>query len=261
MIFRLYFEIMTHSKVYIYGKHALMEALSHAPHSIEEVFVAAQFDDTPLRDTLKKTAIRTTILTSKTMPREVEASAVHQGIIGLLSFDRLVQPFEKFVEKLKIMPDTSLVLLGELSDPQNVGAIIRSAAAFGISGVLIPEHNQVQITGSVVKVSAGMAFRIPLVSVSNVNSTLRDLKDRGFAVYGLAGEGKYTVTKEEFQLPTLFILGNEAEGIREKTRELCDKLLSIPMNPNCESLNAAASATVAFYAWSAKHPKALRLGN
>jgi len=103
-----------------------------------------------------------------------------------------------------------------------------------------------------------MAFRIPLVSIGNVNTVVRDLKERGFAVYGLSGNAKYTVTKEAFDLPTLFILGNESEGLREKTTELCDKLLSIPINPKCESLNAAASASVAFYTWSAKHGEALR---
>lgn len=249
---------MTHGKIYVYGKHALMEALSHTPFAIEEIFITPQFDDAPLRALIKKLGLKTSVLTQNKMPREVDMSVAHQGIIGLLSFDRLVRPFKEFVENLKISPDTSLIILGELSDPQNVGAIIRSAAAFGISGVLIPEHNQAQITGSVVKVSAGMAFRIPLVAIGNVNTTLRELKDQGFAVYGLAGDAKYIVTKEEFELPTLFILGNEAEGIREKTRELCDKLLSIPMHPNCESLNAATSAAVAFYAWSAKHPKVLR---
>ena len=252
---------MMNKKIYIYGKHAIMEALSYSSHAIDEILISSQFDNIALRELIHKRGVKTAVLTPQKMPREIDADAVHQGIIGLLSLGRLILPFETFLKNLAIGPDTSLVLLGELSDPQNVGAIIRSAAAFGISGVLIPERNQAQITGSVVKVSAGMAFRVPLVSVANVNGTLRVLKDRGFAVYGLAGDAKYTVTKEQFELPTVFVLGNEAEGIREKTIELCDKLLSIPINPNCESLNAAACATVAFYAWSAKHPKALKAIN
>jgi len=108
-----------------------------------------------------------------------------------------------------------------------------------------------------VKVSAGMAFRIPLVTVSNINNTIRDLKKKGFWIYGLEGESKNSMHDEKFDAPTAIILGNEAEGIREKTKELCDVLLSIPMNPSCESLNAAASAAVALYAWSAKHPNVL----
>jgi 23S rRNA (guanosine2251-2'-O)-methyltransferase len=249
---------MIHSKVYIYGKHAVSEALMSTPNAIEEIFLAQQFDDQKVRDLIKKANIRTSVLNGGKMPREVDMSGAHQGIIALLYIDRLIIPFEDFSSKIKIDNDTSVVVLGELSDPQNVGAVIRSAAAFGISAVLIPEHNQAQITGSVVKVSAGMVFKVPIISISNVNSALRELKDLGFAVYGLTGDARFTITKEEFELPTAFVLGNEAEGIREKTQELCDKLLSIPMNPNCESLNAAAAATVALYAWSTKHSKALK---
>lgn len=259
--FQLYCQIMpttNHNKIYIYGKHALMEALTNTPKIIEEVFMTSQFDDAAIRAQVKRLGLANSILNPNKLPKEVDSQAAHQGIIAVLSFENLVQPFSQFIEKLKVTDDTSLILLGELSDPQNVGAVIRSAAAFGISAVLIPEHNQAQITGSVVKVSAGMVFRIPIVSVSNVNTSLRELKDRGFAVYGLEANTKYTMPKEEFELPTVFVLGNESEGIREKTRELCDKLISIPISPNCESLNAGVSAAVAFYAWSAKHPKAVK---
>jgi len=249
---------MIPSRIYIYGKHAILEALSHAPRAIEEIFLAQQFENGTIQELIRKRNIKTSLFSPKKMPKDMDQSAAHQGIIGLLSLNHLVVSFEEFIKNLNVGTDTSLVLLGELSDPQNVGAIIRSAAAFGISGVIIPEHNQAQVTGSVVKVSAGMVFRVPVVSVSNINNTIRVLKDRGFMVYGLVAGAKHILTKEEFELPSLFILGNEAEGIRERTRELCDKLLSIPMNQRCESLNAAISASVAFYAWSAKHPKALR---
>lgn len=249
---------MTHSKIYIYGKHAVTEALTNTPKIIEEVQMTSQFDDATIRALVKRLGLKTSVFMPNKLPKEIDSQASHQGIIAVISFENLIQPFGKFVEDLKVTNDTSLILLGELSDPQNVGAVIRSAAAFGISGVLIPEHNQAQITGSVVKVSAGMVFRIPIVSVGNVNTALRELKDRGFVVYGLEADSKSIMPKEEFELPTVFVLGNEAEGIREKTRELCDKLISIPINPKCESLNAGVSAAVAFYAWSAKHPKAVR---
>lgn len=248
---------MINSRLYIYGKHAVSEAIMNSKETIEEVFMSQQFEDTKIKDLIKKSGIKVSPLISSKMPREADMSVVHQGLMAVLSVDRLILPFDQFSNKIKISPETSVVVFGELSDPQNVGAVIRSAAAFGISAVLIPEHNQAQITGTVIKVSAGMAFRIPIFTISNVNSTLRELKDQGFSVYGLTGDARFTVTKEEFELPTVFVLGNEAIGIREKTAELCDKLLSIPMNPNCESLNAAAAATVALYAWSTKHPKAL----
>lgn len=246
---------MAENKTYIYGTHALLEALGNAPDAIGEVFADKNFNDEKILGLLKTRGVRIT----RGLPKDITDSAVHQGIVGVLSVPRLTRNYEEFIKNLSISSDTSLIILDELQDPQNVGAIIRSAAAFGIFGILIPEHNQAQVTGSVIKVSAGMAFRVPLVSVGNVNTVIRDLKDRGFAVYGLAGGAKYTVTKEAFELPTVFIIGNESDGIREKTAELCDKLLSIPINPKCESLNAAASSAVAFYAWSVKHPQSLKI--
>lgn len=252
---------MISPKTYIYGRHAVKEAIQNAETAVEKVFVAPYFDDIEIKDLIKKKGISIAPLAPGKMPagfdRDINATEAHQGIVALISVDKLLRPYKEFVEELQIGDDTALVLLGELQDVQNVGAVIRSAAAFGIAGVLVPEHNQAPINGTVVKVSAGMAFRVPLVTIGNVNNAVRDLKDRGFRVYGLDGEAKHTVTKEVFDLPSLFILGNEATGIREKTQELCDKLISIPISPRCESLNAAASTAVALYAWSAQHSKAL----
>jgi len=148
--------------------------------------------------------------------------------------------------------------LSGVQDPHNVGAIIRSAAGFGVAGILMPQTNQAPITGAVLKVSAGMAFRIPLVSVSDILAAIKDLKKKGFKVYGLSGEGAQSITQEEFPTPTLFIFGNEAEGIPQTLRSLCDAVLSIPIHPQCESLNVAASAAAALFAWSSKHPEALK---
>jgi 23S rRNA (guanosine2251-2'-O)-methyltransferase len=103
-----------------------------------------------------------------------------------------------------------------------------------------------------------MAFRIPLVTISNVNATLTDLKKRGCFVYGLAGEPRaVALPNEQFTKPSVFVLGNEGEGLRKMTREACDTLLSIPMHSRAESFNAAAATAIVLYAWSVQHPKAL----
>ncbi|OHA85781.1 MAG: 23S rRNA (guanosine(2251)-2'-O)-methyltransferase RlmB [Candidatus Yonathbacteria bacterium RIFOXYD1_FULL_52_36] len=247
---------MVQDKIYIYGKHALTEALKNRPKAVKKVFLAPQMDDPALRTLVKESGVHEAILGAGSVPQEA-GGASHQGVVAVISQKELMVPYDEFVEGLVASPDTALVLLNELQDPHNVGAVIRSAAAFGIAGVLIPEHDQAPVTGAVVKVSAGMAFRVPLVAIGNTNHTLRDLKERGFWVYGLAGEGSNPLTKEAFTVPTVFVLGNEARGIREKTRELCDVLISIPMHPRCESLNAAASMAVTLSTWSAQHPTAL----
>jgi 23S rRNA (guanosine2251-2'-O)-methyltransferase len=248
---------MIGEKTYIYGRHALVEALKNAPKALKKIFLAPQFADAELSALIKKAGVPVTSIEADSTPHGVHREDVRQGIIGLLSPENLVIPFKEFISKVKITPDTCLVLLDEIQDPHNVGAIIRSAAAFGISGILMPEHNQAPVTGTVIKVSAGMAFRVPLVSVGNVNTTLRDLKDKGFWIYGLEMNEGHTTVTEKFDAPAVFVMGNEAEGIRQKTRELCDILLAIPMNPKCESLNVAASTAVTLYAWSLQHQDVL----
>ncbi|MES3005836.1 MAG: 23S rRNA (guanosine(2251)-2'-O)-methyltransferase RlmB [Patescibacteria group bacterium] len=253
---------MKQAKTYIYGKHALREALTFAPHIVKKIMVAPSFDDNSIRALIKKCGFPISEFSPNKMTvgfdGRVDKDAAHQGIIAQINPSELVLDYKKFIDNLKVTKDTSLIILGELQDTHNVGAIIRSAAAFGVAGVLMPEHNQAPVTGTVVKVSAGMSFRIPLITVPNVNTAMRDLKEKGFWIYGLDGSATQSVTTEKFDAPAVFILGNEGEGIRQKTRELCDILLSIPMNPQCESLNVAASAAVTLYSWSAQHPEALK---
>jgi 23S rRNA (guanosine2251-2'-O)-methyltransferase len=243
---------------YIFGKHAVSEALAERPDVIKQVFLDPNFSDSKIIGQIEKSGIAPKLLNLKNPPRGVSAKATHQGIVAGLLPEKLMIPYKEFIRNLEVDEDTSLLILGEVQDPHNVGAVIRSAAAFGLSGVLIPPHNQAPVTGTVIKVSAGMAFRIPLVAITNVNSVARDLQERGFWVYGLEGNGNVTTVSEKFVRPTAFILGNEGSGIRQKTKELCDSLISIPIHPRCESLNAAAATAVVLASWSAQHPKALQ---
>ncbi len=244
-------------KVYIYGKHALMEALMSKPQVIRKVFLAHEAGDKELRSLLQTHAIPTVPLAVSKGKELVGRDATHQGIIAIMDPSALLVSFDEFLKTLNPARNPAIAILGEIHDPHNVGAIIRSAAAFGLSAVLIPERHQAGGTGVVVKTSAGMAFRIPLVSIGNVNNTIKILKEKGFWTYGLSMEGSTSLEAEKFDVPTAFVIGNEGAGIREKTLEACDVSLSIPMHPRTESLNAAVSAAVVFYAWSKKHPEAL----
>ncbi|MDD3662313.1 MAG: 23S rRNA (guanosine(2251)-2'-O)-methyltransferase RlmB [Candidatus Pacebacteria bacterium] len=243
--------------IYIYGKHPVIEALKNKPQIIEGVLIEENLQDKDIGLALKKAGITPSKIELDSRKQIDENPKTHQGIIAKISPDKLMLPYKEFIKSLEISPSTLLVIMGEVQDPHNVGAVIRSAAAFGISGVLIPEHNQAPVTGTVVKVSAGMAFKIPLVAIGNVNTVIRDLKERGFWVYGLDGTSSESLSGEEFEKPSVIIVGNEGDGIREKTREHCDYLLKIPMHRACESLNVAASVSVALYEWSKQHPEAL----
>lgn len=244
--------------VYIFGKHAVYEALTYRPDVVRGVYLEAGFSDTKVLEKLANAPkAKRQLLNPRKLPGGLRSDAVHQGVIAGISITDLMVDYKIFKQTLDIIPKTCLLVLGEVQDPHNVGAVIRSAAAFGIAGVLIPPHNQSPVTGTVVKVSAGMAFRIPLVEIRNVNATLRDLKENGFWTYGLAGGGSASLHTEQFTKPTVFVLGNEGSGLREKTSEVCDELISIPMHERCESLNAAASAATVMYAWSVQHNEAL----
>lgn len=249
---------MAYETVYLYGRHALGEALKNNPTAVLRVFVVEGSEDNKLVDLIKKHNITLTKVKANTLPKGIDPEAVHQGYIAEVNLKSLIMEYGDFISSLKVTPDTALVLLDEIQDPHNVGAIIRSSAGFGIAGVLVPEHNQAQISGAVIKVSAGMAFRVPLVTIGNVNNTVRDLKDKGFWIYGLDEDADHPLHQEVFDAPTVFILGNEAKGIREKTKELCDIRLAIALNPQCESLNVAASTAVTLYAWSNQHQSVLK---
>lgn len=241
--------------IYIYGKHAVHEALKYKPEVIKELFLREDVRDEFSRMRIPQIPVR--IFKGDAVPKAVDKHAVHQGAIAMIDKEKLVVDFDTFLRELPVTVHTGLVLLGEVQDPHNVGAVIRSAAAFGLAGVLIPEHRQAGVTGTVVKVSAGMAFKMPLVEVANVNRAIESLKKAGFFIYGLDAGGDIEVTTEQFSKPSVFVLGNEGEGLRAKTREHCDSILSIPMHVRAESLNASASAAVAFYAWSTQHKEAL----
>ena len=251
-------------KIYIYGKHALEEALANAPHVIRKVFLSheAMEDETLARlvAAAKKTGVSVEMMRGREADRIVGEDTAHQGVIAIADPAQLVVPFATFIETVSkpgapFWPTekTMLVLLDELTDPHNVGAIIRSAVAFGAAGILLPSHNQAPITGSVVKASAGMVFRVPLISIGNVNQTVDALSERGFRTYGLAMEGTASVREEAFDAPALVIVGNEGKGIRQKTLERCDVVLRIPMDSRAESLNASVSAAIVMYQWSVRH--------
>lgn len=245
-------------KIYVYGKHALMEALLHAPRAVKRVFLSPEVTDGELRSLIKKHGLDAAVLKTRELSTLVGKDTAHQGVIAVTDPGALVVDFKQFMQTLRPTDGTMLVLLDELTDPHNVGAIIRSAAAFGAAGVLIPEHNQAPITGTVVKTSAGMVFRIPIVSIGNVNQAVDALAKLGFATYGLVMDGPQNIAEERFANPALFIVGNEGSGIREKTLERCDVKLRIPMDARAESLNASVSAAVVLYQWSIRHPDALK---
>ncbi|MES2006918.1 MAG: 23S rRNA (guanosine(2251)-2'-O)-methyltransferase RlmB [Patescibacteria group bacterium] len=243
---------MKQKRIYIYGKHSVHEALLHAPHIINTIYLSPQMEVKEILSLISRNKIKTEKIDPQKVSSWVEGGASHQGVIALINTSGLTMPFEKFMQTFK--PEGMLVYLDGIQDPHNMGTIIRASAAFGASAVLFPQHGASPVTGAVVKTSAGAAFALPLVGVENPQQALAELKRKGVKIYGLAGEGASNIAEEKFDMPTLLVLGNEAEGVSPSARALCEKMLNIPISKRVESLNVASAATAALFAWSQKHP-------
>ena len=139
------------------------------------------------------------------------------------------------------------LILDEITDPQNLGSIIRTANGAGVSGIIIPKANSVGITSSVAYVSQGALFYVAVVRVVNISRTIADLKKRGIWVAGLSGDAEDTIYDMDFNLPLALVVGSEGSGLRRLTAENCDRVLRIPMERGVNSLNASVSFAVAAY--------------
>jgi 23S rRNA (guanosine2251-2'-O)-methyltransferase len=138
-------------------------------------------------------------------------------------------------------------MLDGLEDPQNLGAIIRTADASGVHGVIIPQRRAVGLTGTVAKTSAGAIEYVPVARVVNLNNAIKTLKDNNVWVIGIDQDGKRSFLEIDFKLPTALVIGGEGKGLSRLVKENCDEVASIPMKGKISSLNASVAATVTMY--------------
>lgn len=246
---------MTYGKTYLYGKNPLKEAILAKKRgqvfAIEKLYLTKQAEETSeIMSLVQSNDLSYEIITIQEIEHFVGKDTVHQGVCALLNEKALYTPLEEVLKKAESAEKNSVfVLLDELQDPHNVGAIIRSAVAFGADAILLPEHDQTQITGTVIKTSSGMNFAIPIVRIGNVNTTLLSLQEKRFWVYGLSGNGDSPLATTVFDANSVIVIGNEYSGIRAKTLEICDFKLSIETSNLCESLNASNAVAVTLYEW------------
>jgi 23S rRNA (guanosine2251-2'-O)-methyltransferase len=172
----------------------------------------------------------------------------HQGVLGEGSAFAYTE-MEVLLATVREKGAGALVLaLDGVTDPHNLGAVLRSAAAAGVDGVVLPERRSAQVNETVVRASAGTAGRVAVARVVNLGRALDDLKDAGGWLYGLAaGPGSVDYLQEPFDRATVLVMGAEGEGLHQKIAERCDRLLRIPMPGEVESLNVSAAAAVALF--------------
>ena len=140
-----------------------------------------------------------------------------------------------------------LIILDQIEDPHNLGAIIRSAESFGFDGVIIPERRSASVSPIVYKTSAGAINNINIIMVKNTNRAIEEIKEAGFWVYGLAGEASSEIDKVDLKGKVCLVVGNEGRGLSRLVRENCDILINIPMKGFVNSLNASVASAIAMY--------------
>jgi 23S rRNA (guanosine2251-2'-O)-methyltransferase len=184
----------------------------------------------------------------------ITGTTMHQGIA------LVIKPFQyaNFEELLKKSKKPGLLIgLDGVTDPHNLGAIVRSAAAFGADGVVIPERRTAAMTGSAWKSSAGAAARLPISQVTNLVRSLEDAKKAGFFVVGLDAEGDESLPKFSLALESVYVIvGSEGKGLSRLVRETCDLILSIPMQSDVESLNASVATAIVLHQIAANRASA-----
>ena len=169
------------------------------------------------------------------------ADGVHQGIIIDME-DYQYTSLNKIIEK----EYDKVLILDHILDPHNFGAIIRTAVAAGFNAIIIPNDRQVLINSTVIKTSVGAVFDIDIVLVTNLNNTIKILKDNGFWIYGTVMNGE-DYREVDYNGKTCLIIGNEEKGISKLVKENCDFLVTIPISPKIDSLNASVAAGILIY--------------
>ncbi|MDX1639375.1 MAG: 23S rRNA (guanosine(2251)-2'-O)-methyltransferase RlmB [Balneolaceae bacterium] len=239
--------------IFIFGRNPVGEALQHEPERVDKLFVRQSVNNRDIQSIL-------TLASNNRIPvshvpgsklYDLVGSVNDQGIVAQMSAVSYHE-FGPWLDTLDMTTYPGILLLDELEDPRNVGAILRTAAAAGIDAVLVPKHRQAPISAAVYKTSAGTAGRIPIVRVGNLNQSILKLKDVGFWIGGLDQEGDRLLWELQVDRPLAFVIGSEDSGIRRKTLEHCDYTFTIPMHNRVESLNASVSASLLCYEWRRK---------
>ena len=230
------------------GRNAVTEALS-AGRTIDKLFVADGDTDRALGRicAMAKQAGAVVVPTDRRKLDYMSATGAHQGVIAMVA----AHDYASIDDILKKAQDAGepplIVICDELSDPHNLGAIIRTAECAGAHGIIIPKRRSVGLTAVVGKASAGALEYMPVARVSNITAAIDTLKKAGVWVYGTAAEGDTTLYKADLKSAAAIVIGNEGEGMRRLVSERCDFKVSIPMKGSISSLNASAAAAIMLY--------------
>ncbi|MCB2113497.1 MAG: RNA methyltransferase [Parvularculaceae bacterium] len=233
------------STLWIYGRHAAAAALANPARRVKRGFATKN-----AADWLRETGLAPEKLAlledarPDAIDRLLHAGAVHQGLA--------IETFELERARLKDVcaPDgvrRPVVVLDQIADPQNIGAILRTAAAFGARAAIVQERRTPPLSGALAKAAAGALETLPVVKAVNISRALEALKELGYFCAGLAGEGAAAINDLPKEKPVAIVLGAEGAGLRRLVGDTCDGLFKIPIDPVMESLNVSNAAAISLY--------------
>lgn len=233
---------------YIYGKNSVLEALK-SERSINKIMVVKNLDEKFLGEVKRLAKVNGVIISStdKIALDKMAEGVNHQGIMAE------VPPFE-YAEVSDILDlarergeDPLVIILAEVTDPHNLGAVIRTAECAGVHGVIIPKRRAAAVTDVVAKVAAGAAEHMKVARVNNLTNEIKSLKEQGFWVAGADMAGVDNLWKSNLKGAMAIVMGSEGEGIPRLVKEQCDFTVQIPMRGEINSLNVSASAAIIIY--------------
>lgn len=230
----------------IYGKNSVKETLESG-HKVLELILseAVSHHEQELIQMAKEKGIPTKIVDKNVLNKMIVGN--HQGVVAKIEDYRYYE-IADLLNTAEAKGETPfLILLDGLEDPHNLGAILRSADASGVHGVIIPKNRSVSLNATVAKLSAGAIEYVKVARVTNLTQTIKELKKQGIWVIGTDLETENDYTDLDYTMPIVMVIGNEGKGISRLVKENCDALIKIPMRGNIQSLNASVSAAVLMY--------------
>ena len=233
---------------FVYGINPVLALLTDLNRSIESISILKGGHGKRLLEAVsmaRSRGLRPRFVERVVLDRMTDF-AVHQGIVARAGL-RQQPTFLQLLERIEQSDEVLLVLLDSIEDPRNLGAVIRSAEAFGAMAVVLPKDRTAPLSSVAIKASAGAGERMDVVRVVNMARAIAELQSRGVHVYGLAGEGEGRLLNFPFSGSVALVLGGEGKGLRRLTREKCDALLAISMGGSVGSLNIAVAVGIGLY--------------
>ena len=238
---------MNKSSFFIIGQHAVIEALRNPKRKVLRVFLTEESKKNIHKKSPNKNLLNDVKVYFKTKKEldkySTRENLQHQGYVA--EVEHIQKPILK--EYVKEKNNVTLICLDGVTDPRNIGSLIRSAASFNIDGVIIKERNFPSESKLMYKAASGAIEYMNIFEVSNINSTLKNLKEKNFWVYGFDGDGKEDFTDIEWKGNNILLFGSEGSGMHKHTSKYADFLVKIEINKKIESLNISNSAAIVFH--------------